>query len=460
MHFPPPIRFTAPLLALFFGLVATWFDYRLNLDLDLARHLGEVRERADADGRRLARLSEKLLAVGHREALQADVEAMAELPQMESAAVVDDSGRIVADSTGTLRGQSAATAQLAKAAVLISPTAQAAVQHGEDGETLMSAHPFHIGERGTGWALLVFDRTEAITAAQADAHTQLGWMASAMALLSFVLWAVLHFGFATRLGRLAVSVLAFGEGKMDAPKLPGGGDEVGMLSRAFSAMAAKLRERAAEQARLEREVLEISEGERQRIGHDLHDGLGQRLTAASMATNALVIAAQKSGASALAERGAEIGRQLREAIADTRALAHGLAPVELTDEGLMTALAALAEDTSSGGAMRCAFECAEPVRVANVEIAGHLFRIAQEAVNNALKHAAPSEIRIGLERHGGALVLEVDDDGAGLDESAPPNDGIGLRVMRYRAQLIGGVLEIGSAPAGGSRICCRVNPTA
>ncbi len=460
MHFPPPIRFAAPLLALFFGLVATWFDHQLNLDLDLARHLAEVRKSVDANGRRLARLSEKLLAAEQREALQADVEAMAELPQVEMAAVVDESGRVVADSTGTLRGQPAAVGPLAEAAALISPAAQPAVQHGEDADTVVSAHPFRIGERGTGWVLLEFDRTEAVAAAQTDASTQLRWMASAMALLSFTLWAVLHFGFGARLARLADSMLAFGEGKVDAPKLPGGGDEVGRLSGAFSAMAAKLGEREAEQMRLEREVLEISEGERQRIGHDLHDGLGQRLTAASMTANALVIAARKAEAQELAERGEDIGRQLREAIADARALAHGLAPVALADDGLMTALTSLAESTSRGGAVRCVFECAEPVRVANAEAAGHLYRIAQEAVNNALKHAAPSEICIGLERCDGMLVIEVDDDGDGFDEKAEARDGIGLRVMRYRARLIGGALEIGSAPAGGARISCRVKLTA
>ena len=83
MRFPPPIRITAPLLALVFGLVVTWFDYRLNLDLDFARHLAEVRESADANGHRLARLSERLFAMGQREALLADVQAMADLPTLE-----------------------------------------------------------------------------------------------------------------------------------------------------------------------------------------------------------------------------------------------------------------------------------------------------------------------------------------------------------------------------------------
>jgi signal transduction histidine kinase len=220
-------------------------------------------------------------------------------------------------------------------------------------------------------------------------------------------------------------------------------------------MAAKLREREVEQVRLERDVLEISESERRRIGHDLHDSLGQRLTAASMTTNA-VIGMLKANAPALAERGEDIGRQLREAIAEVRLLSHGLAPVALVDDGLMAALTSLAEEASRSGAVRCVFDCAELVRVTSAEVAGHLYRIAQEAVNNALKHAAPSEIRIALEFRDNALVLEVDDDGEGFDETAPPSDGIGLRVMRYRARLIEGDLEIGSPPAGGTRISCRV----
>src|SRR5205814_1319923 len=137
-------------------------------------------------------------------------------------------------------------------------------------------------------------------------------------------------------------------------------------------------------------------------------------------------------------------------------LSHGLAPVALVDDGLMTALTSLAENTRRGGTVRCVFDCLEPVRVTDAEIADHLYRIAQEAVNNALKHAAPLEIRIALECRDHALVLEVDDDGDGFSETALSADGIGLRVMRYRARLIDGDLGIGSPPAGGTRISCRV----
>ncbi len=455
MRFPPPIRITAPLLALVFGLLATFFDFRLNIALDLARHLNEVRERADSSGLRLAAVSERLLASGARDVLQSEVEAIPDVPEEKVVGVVDGEGRIVADSTGALRGQLASATLLAPAAALINPARQPAVQHGENGVAVFSAHPFRLGKNGTGWALLLFDRGEAIAAAEDDAHTQLAWMASAMALLSFVLWAVLHFGFAERLARLARSVEAFGEGTR-VPEILPGGDEVAALSEKFAATAARLRERETQQLRLEREILEISESERRRIGHDVHDSLGQRLTAASLATNALV-GALKKDVPALAERGEEIGRQLRDAITETRALSHGLAPVALVADGLMTALGLLAENTSRGSGVRCIFECEKPVQVADPEVAGHLYRIAQEAVNNALKHAAPSEIRIGLERRVGALHLEVEDDGPGFEETARSADGIGLRVMRYRARLIDGVLEIGSAPAGGARISCWVN---
>ena len=157
----------------------------------------------------------------------------------------------------------------------------------------------------------------------------------------------------------------------------------------------------------------------------------------------------------LAARADDIGRQLREAIAEARSLSHGLAPVALEDDGLMSALAALAETTTRGGT-RCVLDCPEPVRVPDAGTAGHLYRIAQEAVNNALKHAAPSEIRIGLEIRDGTLLMEVDDDGEGFPDTAADSSGIGMRVMRHRAQLIGGEFTITAAPAGGTRISCRI----
>lgn len=455
MRFPPPIRITAPLLALIFGLLATWFDYRLNLNADLARPLRVALARAETNGRRLARLSEGLLAKAQRDALEDDLKTRVEASSLKVVAIVDSIGLVLADSTGNLHGQRAAATPLAPAAELISAEGHPAVAQGADGASVFGAYPFRMAAQERGWVLQAFDLSDGIAAARSDARVQLGWMAVAMTLLSGTLWAVLHFSFAARLGRLADRVRAFGEGKMEASALPVGGDEVGELSGAFAVMAAKLRERELEQARLEREVLEISESERRRIGHDLHDGLGQRLTAASMSVNALV-SSLKNDAPALASCAADIGRQIRDAIAETRSHSHGLAPVALVDDGLMIGLRTLAESTRRGSGVRCVFECPEPVRLADAEVAGHIYRIAQEAVNNALKHASPSEIRIGLECRADLLMLEVDDDGEGFGENEQPANGIGFRVMRYRARLIGGTLAFGTAPAGGARVSCSV----
>ena len=118
----------------------------------------------------------------------------------------------------------------------------------------------------------------------------------------------------------------------------------------------------------------------------------------------------------------------------------------------MPALRQIATEVEDLFGISCFFQCEQPVLINGVSAATHLYHIAQEAVNNALKHAAAAEIRIGLEHRDGAVVLEVEDDGEGFEESQLPNDGIGLRVMRYLARLIDGRLEIGSAPAGGTRI--------
>ncbi|HSI14185.1 MAG TPA: sensor histidine kinase [Chthoniobacter sp.] len=215
---------------------------------------------------------------------------------------------------------------------------------------------------------------------------------------------------------------------------------------------ADLAEAYAELKTMERELMAITERERHRIGEDLHDSLGQKLTAASLTANALVLEAATPELTTLAEG---LGRQLREAIAETRALSHGLAPVSPQADGLMHALRALAGSTAHSVGVRCVFECPTPVPLKNPAVAIQLYRIAQEAVTNAIKHATAGEIRIGLERAGETVTMEVEDDGVGLPENESPATGIGLRVMRHRAQIIGGALEIGASPAGGTRVSCH-----
>jgi signal transduction histidine kinase len=187
----------------------------------------------------------------------------------------------------------------------------------------------------------------------------------------------------------------------------------------------------------------------------LHDGLGQRLTAAALAADALA-ESLSAGDREEAARATEMARQIRDAIKETRQLSHGLAPLGIEQGGLVNALAEMAGALDGGGKTRVVFECEPAGLTCFGETASHLFRIAQEAVNNALKHAVPGEIRIGLRHQAGRLVLEVEDDGDGMPETLPPGAGMGLQVMRHRAHLLGGSLVLTAAPAGGTLMRCEV----
>jgi signal transduction histidine kinase len=458
MRFPPPVRYYAPLLVLVCGLAATWLDYELNLANDLSRNLEYVQAQADATGERLARRSAKQIERFEPVSLAEDVVARPRQPLLKAAALVDENGVVIDDSDKQWVGHLARETALApamKLAVNAHENAGHRQSRSADGAMLFGAYPFAMGPRETGWALVVFDRGDAVAQASADARGQLRLAAAAITLVCLCLWAALHFGFAVRLAQLSQAVRDFGEGRADCVEAVSGGDEVQELSAAFATMAVRLGEREAERIWLEGEILENTERERRRIGQDLHDSLGQQLTAASLATSGLITALE-SAAPALVRQAENLQRQLRESIVEVRALSHGLAPVALEDDGLMHALHELAEATMRSTGVRCVFECSQPVRVREVALAGHLYRVAQEAVNNALKHATPHEVRIGLERHEARLVLEVDDDGEGLPEPLAANGGIGLRVMRHRALLFGGTFEIGSSPAGGTRMVCII----
>ena len=196
--------------------------------------------------------------------------------------------------------------------------------------------------------------------------------------------------------------------------------------------------------RLEEEVLRISELEQQRIGQDLHDGLGQHLTGIELLIQALqskLPAKNKVEAERIAEH-------VREAIRQTRSLARGLSPVELDANGLMAALQELAANVETLFRARCRFHCRTPVLVSNNIVATHLFRIAQEAVSNAIKHGHAQNVDITLQSMGDEVQLIVSDDGCGLPDPKPPGEGMGLRIMGYRAGMIGAAFSVKSNEPG------------
>lgn len=206
--------------------------------------------------------------------------------------------------------------------------------------------------------------------------------------------------------------------------------------------------------RMEREILEVVEREHIRIGQDLHDGLGQQLTAIEFLCESLKIDIRKNKPD-LAPRVEQIGQYLREAITETRLISHGLAPVRITADGLMDSLRQLTALVSKTGHLKCALECPAPVLIEDSVIASHLFRIAQEATNNAIKHAQAKSITIQLTEGADSIRLAVSDDGIGFNVLKNGRKGIGLEVMRHRASVIGAKLDVHSTPDG-TRISCEL----
>jgi len=227
----------------------------------------------------------------------------------------------------------------------------------------------------------------------------------------------------------------------------------GELEARVQQRTAALREEMAERQRLEREILQVSEREQRRIGHELHDGLCQHFTATALAGQVLT---ERLGAKALAEAGdaGKIVQMVEEGIDLARSLARGLYPVEMEAEGLMSAFQEFAETITRGARILCVFECDSPVLIHDDVAATHLYRIAQEAVRNALHHGKARRIDINLLERDGVVRLTVEDDGIGLPEASASGTGLGLRIMAHRAAMIGGTISVEPAPAGGTMVTC------
>lgn len=225
-------------------------------------------------------------------------------------------------------------------------------------------------------------------------------------------------------------------------------DEAGTVYR-----IAGIAEDVTERKELEKRLLEVTDREQARIGQDIHDGLGQQLVGVAFNVELL-----KEDLSAEAQPGVErankIAALLSNAIAQARNLARGLYPIKLETEGLLSALQELAVNVSTEFAVGCEVECTQPVAVPDAAVAMHLYRIAQEAVNNALKHARARRIVICLATEGEKVRLKVSDDGVGMAVGTPSGPGMGLHIMKYRAAMIGGTLSVQPGDPGGTIISC------
>jgi PAS domain S-box-containing protein len=210
-----------------------------------------------------------------------------------------------------------------------------------------------------------------------------------------------------------------------------------------------------ERRRLEREVLEISDAERRRIGQELHDGLGQEVLGIRFLCGALVQELTKAQAPG-AEPARTLHRLLDDAVEHTRALARGACPLELACGDLAPALHELAEWATDTLGVACTLDCPETLAVEDDATATHLYHIAREALTNAARHGEATRVTIALAADGDALTLSVEDDGAGVPEPPRAVKGLGLRIMRYRADVMGATLTVLRGADGGTLVACCV----
>ncbi|MEW6235033.1 MAG: ATP-binding protein [Candidatus Omnitrophota bacterium] len=206
---------------------------------------------------------------------------------------------------------------------------------------------------------------------------------------------------------------------------------------------------------LEQEILEISHREQRRFGQDLHDGLCQHLK--SVEYLLAVMRKNLEGKSLPeAKEASKIAGLVNQAVSQAYALAKGLCPVDLDEGGLMTALQQLTANISKYYSISCSLEFDCPALLADNSVAIHLYRIAQEAVFNAVNHGHPQKILIGISKIGDRIVLLIRDDGKGIpsEEILASHKGMGLDIMRHRARAIGGDFDIRQEPEGGTSVVC------
>jgi PAS domain S-box-containing protein len=214
------------------------------------------------------------------------------------------------------------------------------------------------------------------------------------------------------------------------------------------------RRKELEHESLGREVLAIAEREQRHIGQELHDGVGQELTGLGLMAQTLAqrlpeAAGEKRIALRLVAELDCVHRQVRE-------LSRGLIPVHVESRGLAAALDELAARASAASGISVTAECPEWVELPDHPTATQLFRIAQEAVSNALRHGRPRHVYLTLFTEPNGLRLRINDDGIGIQSGSDQSDGLGIRIMQFRAAVIGGLLQVGPSVGGGTVVSCTL----
>ena len=208
-----------------------------------------------------------------------------------------------------------------------------------------------------------------------------------------------------------------------------------------------------ERKQMERDLLAIREKEQKLIGREMHDSMGQMLTGIAVKSKGLELKLKSKSLDESVDA-AQICELASEAIAQTRRLARMLYPVEIETGGLVSALQGLASSTQDLLKISCRFKCRNAIAIRDPVTGQHVYRIAQEAITNAVRHGKPKNIRIELASAKSKSILKVANDGKDFPRTLAKKKGIGLKIMEYRTKMIGGMLDIGRGRKGGTIVTC------
>jgi signal transduction histidine kinase len=228
------------------------------------------------------------------------------------------------------------------------------------------------------------------------------------------------------------------------------------LDRRVLERTAALQREVGERQRLDRDIARVADRERHRLGQDLHDSLGQHLTGTALAAQVLKekLALKSAPETTDAEK---LVHYVEQGIDLTRNLARGFFSPELEADGLIVALQGLAENVTERFGIDCLFKGEESLRIRDSAIATQLYRIAQEAVTNSIKHAGAQGITICLTTITSELSLTISDDGIGFPDNLPNSEGLGLQLMRHGASLAGASLDVRRNGQRGTIVTCKLN---
>jgi signal transduction histidine kinase len=341
------------------------------------------------------------------------------------------------------------------------------VEHSAENKVLMvvAKEQGYRSFRGNGWILKVMYSADQAFApvAALNRHVFLFLLTISAVGIAAIL-TVLLITVVRPIKKLNRATTALGEGALDTRVALGAPDEIGTLAQSFNTMADNLKDareqlaNAAETALAraslaERKIIEISEETQRQIGRELHDDLGQQLTGVAFMAEGLHqhLSSQNHPE---AENAAKITALINEAIAKAQHLAHDLHPVEMQESGLRAMLMRLASNTQAIFGIKCDFICEGEPRIETPLTDTNLFRIAQEAVHNAVKHSDASKITLTMTATPESLTIEVVDNGHGIgaDDDVESPRGLGMNTMRYRASVMNATLHIGDMPGGGTRV--------